>query len=78
MTITLLVGLGLAMVVIVILVARDAIYRSSHRYTDSDLESARRDALVRSRNVVSGKVQEHLVPFFPSSSSCSIPETLAS
>jgi predicted Holliday junction resolvase-like endonuclease len=65
MTTTLLVGLGLAMVVIVILVARDAIYRSSHRYTDSDLESARRDALVRSRNVVSGKVQEHLVPFFP-------------
>lgn len=65
MMFTLVVGLGLAVVVIVILVARDAIYRSNHRYTGGDLESARRDALIRSRNVVSGKVQEHLVPFFP-------------
>lgn len=65
MPIALLAGLGLALVVIVILLARDAIYRSSHRFTAADLESARRDALARSRNVVSGKVQEHLVPFFP-------------
>lgn len=65
MTTPLLIALGLAIVVIVILFARQAVYRSSYRYTDSDLESARRDALARSRNVVSGKVQEHLVPFFP-------------
>ena len=65
MTIALLITLGLAVVVNVILLARQAVYRSSHRYTDRDLESARRDALARSRNVVSGKVQEHLVPFFP-------------
>jgi predicted Holliday junction resolvase-like endonuclease len=65
MTTALLIALGLTLVVIVILLARHAVYRSSHRYTDSDIEIARRDALVRSRNVVSGKVQEHLVPVFP-------------
>lgn len=65
MTIALLIAVGLAVVVIATLLARQAVYRSSHRYTDNDLESARRDALARSRNVVSGKVQEHLVPFFP-------------
>ena len=65
MTTALLAGLGLALVVIVILLARDLIYRTSHRFTAADLESARRDTLARSRNVVSGKVQEHLVPFFP-------------
>ena len=65
MAIAFLIALGLALVVIVILLARQAVYRSSHPYTESDLESARRDALARSRNVVSGKVQEHLVPFFP-------------
>lgn len=65
MTMLLLIALVLAIVVIVILLARQAVYGSRYRYTDSDLESARRDALARSRNVVSGKVQEHLVPFFP-------------
>jgi predicted Holliday junction resolvase-like endonuclease len=65
MTMMLIIALGLAIIVIAVLLARQAVYRSSYRYTDSDLESARRDALARSRNVVSGKVQEHLVPFFP-------------
>ncbi len=65
MTMPLLIALGLAIVVIVILLARQAVYRSSYQYTVTDLDSARRDALARSRNVVSGKVQEHLVPFFP-------------
>lgn len=61
----LLVALVLAVVAIVMLLVRHAVYRSTHGYTEGDIASARRDALVRSRNVVSGKVQEHLVPFFP-------------
>jgi predicted Holliday junction resolvase-like endonuclease len=65
MTIVLLLAFGVAVILIVILLARQAVYRSSHRYTESDLESARRDPLARSHNVVSGKVQEHLLPFFP-------------
>lgn len=65
MTILLLVALAVAVVVIVILLILDAVYRSTHGYTESDIASARRDSLARSRNVVSGKVQEHLVPLFP-------------
>lgn len=65
MTILLLVALAAAAVVIVMLLIRHAVYRSTHGYTESDIASARRDSLARSRNVVSGKVQEHLVPFFP-------------
>jgi predicted Holliday junction resolvase-like endonuclease len=65
MTVLLLIALAVAVVVIVILLIRRAVYRSTHGYTESDIASARRDSLARSRNVVSGKVQEHLVPFFP-------------
>src|SRR6266540_3693231 len=65
MTILLLVALAAAVVVIVMQLIRDAVYRSTHGYTENDIASARRDSLARSRNVVSGKVQEHLVPFFP-------------
>jgi predicted Holliday junction resolvase-like endonuclease len=65
MTIPLLVALAMAVVIIVMLLIRDAVYRSTHGYTESDVASARRESIARSRNVVSGKVQEHLVPFFP-------------
>jgi hypothetical protein len=65
MTPLLLVALVVAVVAIVVLLIRHAVYRSTHGYTEGDIASARRDSLVRSRNVVSGKVQEHLVPFFP-------------
>jgi predicted Holliday junction resolvase-like endonuclease len=65
MNILLLVALACTVVVIVTLLIRQAVYRSTHGYTESDVASARRDSLARSRNVVSGKVQEHLVPFFP-------------
>jgi hypothetical protein len=65
MNIALLLGLALALVVMVTLFVRHAVYRSTHGYTESDVASARRDSLARSHNVVSGKVQEHLVPFFP-------------
>ena len=36
-----------------------------YRWTDEDLRAARQDTLSRSHLTVSGKVQEHLAPFFP-------------
>jgi predicted Holliday junction resolvase-like endonuclease len=65
MIILLLIELAVTVVVIVMLLIRQAVYRSTHGYTESDVSMARRDSLARSRSVVSGKVQEHLVPFFP-------------
>lgn len=40
-------------------------HRAEYRHTSQDLEAARRDTLVRSHAVVSGKVREHLTPLFP-------------
>src|ERR1700733_7722990 len=65
MTTLLLVALAVAAVIIVTLLVRQAVYRSTHKYTEVDVASARQDTLMRSHRVVSGKVQEHLVPFLP-------------
>jgi predicted Holliday junction resolvase-like endonuclease len=54
-----------ALAAFVWLLVRHAIYRSTHKWSDSDLEAARRDSVARSRSVVSGKVQENLTPLFP-------------
>jgi predicted Holliday junction resolvase-like endonuclease len=40
-------------------------YKARYRWTDADLDLARRDSLSRSHLSVSGKVQEHLAPLFP-------------
>jgi predicted Holliday junction resolvase-like endonuclease len=40
-------------------------YKARYRWTDEDLDLARRDSLSRSHLTVSGKVQEHLAPLFP-------------
>ncbi|MGO9763167.1 MAG: Holliday junction resolvase-like protein [Solirubrobacteraceae bacterium] len=61
----LVVTLILALVVIVWLVARSASYRARYRYTEADLDDARKDSVTRSRSAVSGKVQEQLAPLFP-------------
>lgn len=61
MTSVLVVALLLALLVIAWLL----VYRARHRYTEAELAQARQDSVSRSRSVVSGKVQEHLAPFFP-------------
>jgi predicted Holliday junction resolvase-like endonuclease len=61
----LVVALVVALLIIAKLVASKASYQANHKYTDADLKSARADSLLRSRSVVSGKVQEHLAPLFP-------------
>jgi predicted Holliday junction resolvase-like endonuclease len=65
MTLLLIVLLVVAVLVIVRLAASKASYQAHHKYTEADLKSARADSLLRSRSVVSGKVQEHLAPLFP-------------
>jgi len=40
-------------------------HKARYRWTDEDLETARKDSLSRSHLTVSGKVQEHLAPLFP-------------
>ncbi len=61
----LVVALVATLLIIVWLVASRASYQAHHKYTDADLKSARDDSVLRSRSVVSGKVQEHLAPLFP-------------
>jgi predicted Holliday junction resolvase-like endonuclease len=61
MTALLVVAFFVALVVIAWLL----VYRARHPHTRDDLEKARHDSVARSRSVVSGKVQEHLVPLFP-------------
>jgi predicted Holliday junction resolvase-like endonuclease len=61
----LVVLLVVTLLVLVKVVASNATYRASHKYTDADLKSARDDSVSRSRSVVSGRVQEHLAPLFP-------------
>lgn len=61
MTALLIVALILALVVIAWLL----FYQARHKHTDADLTRARQDSIMRSRSVVSGKVQEHLAPLFP-------------
>jgi predicted Holliday junction resolvase-like endonuclease len=41
------------------------LHLATYRYTEADVETARQQAVTRSRSVVSGKVQEHLAPLFP-------------
>ena len=40
-------------------------YRLTHRYDSDDLDAARRDAIKRSRSVLSGKSAEQLAPLVP-------------
>ena len=40
-------------------------YRLTHRYGRDDLDAARRDAIKRSRSVLSGKSAEQLAPLLP-------------
>jgi predicted Holliday junction resolvase-like endonuclease len=40
-------------------------HKARFRWTDEDLELARKDSISRSHLTVSGKVQEHLAPLFP-------------
>jgi predicted Holliday junction resolvase-like endonuclease len=40
-------------------------YKALYRWTDQDLDLARKDSLSRSHLTVSGRVQEHLAPLFP-------------
>ncbi|HET7045816.1 MAG TPA: Holliday junction resolvase-like protein [Gaiellaceae bacterium] len=65
MTAALATALIAAVLVIVWLGLMHVSYRARFTHTETDLERARKDSLTRSKHVVSGKVQEHLLPFFP-------------
>lgn len=54
-----------ALLAAVLIIAWLLVQRARYRYSESDLRKARHDAIARSRSVVSGKVQEELVPLFP-------------
>jgi len=58
---------GVAVALLLVIKARMdlRIYKQRYRWTDEDIQDARRDAVSRSRSTVSGKVQEHLAPLFP-------------
>jgi hypothetical protein len=64
-----LYDLGAALVVALIaigwLLVRFTAYRARFKFTDVDLKLAREDSKIRSRSIISGKVQEHLAPVFP-------------
>lgn len=65
MTALLVVVLAAAVVVILWMRFQHASYRSSHKWSDADVDAARHDSVNRSRSVVSGRVQEHLAPLCP-------------
>lgn len=41
------------------------VHRATYRWTDTDVEAARRHSVNQSHAVVTGKVQEHLAPLLP-------------
>jgi predicted Holliday junction resolvase-like endonuclease len=47
------------------LLVKRAAYVAKYRYTEDDIESARKDSVKGSRSVVNGKIQEQLIPVFP-------------
>jgi predicted Holliday junction resolvase-like endonuclease len=54
-----------AAAVLLVIVGWLLVYKVRHPHTKEDLVKARKDSIIRSRSVVSGKVQEHLAPLFP-------------
>ena len=65
-----LLALAACIVIIAMIVALRAhyafrSYRQRFRWTDDDMQVARRDSVARSHSTVSGKVHEHLAPLLP-------------
>jgi predicted Holliday junction resolvase-like endonuclease len=58
--------LVVAVIAALILIAWLLVHRARHPYTHEDVAKARADSISGSRSSVSGKVQEHLAPLFPS------------
>ncbi len=58
---------GLAVLVLLLswLVARYAVYKASHPYTEEDVKRARAEAITASRRIRAGQAAEQLAPFLP-------------
>jgi predicted Holliday junction resolvase-like endonuclease len=61
----LLAALVGAVIVIGWLLVKRATYVAKYRYTEDDIETARKESVKGSRSTVNGKIQEQLVPVFP-------------
>jgi predicted Holliday junction resolvase-like endonuclease len=47
------------------LLVRRASYVATYKYTEADVENARKESVKGSRSTVNGKIHEQLVPIFP-------------
>ena len=52
-------------VLLVVSIAHHAIYRTRFRFTEADLDRARREAVRGSHLTKAGQIAEHLAPFLP-------------
>jgi predicted Holliday junction resolvase-like endonuclease len=58
-------ALAISLGVVVWLLHKSVRYRRTHKWSDDDLQTARRESINRNRSVVAGKVEEHLAPLAP-------------